>query len=421
MFMSQAACGKSAVWTAGLVVGNLIGAGILGLPVSLGICGLIPSLVLMAVYGALMFFSAEVLTREAVERKSPFFDLPSLYSTYLGSWAKWVAILTNAIILYGLLTAYISGASQIIADILHIEKGNFFVALVTAAVLSGITLLDLSIINKYNAVLVGALICAFGALLFLSFPAIQFSRLAETHWHYAPLAIPLIVTACHFHNIIPLLCRDLNWDLQAMRKAILWGMTVALLMNILWTVCGIGTLPRYGRNSLVLAYLANLPATVPMRNILDSHYFTVTAIFFSLTAIATSFIANGIGLMNFLNDLFSSATSENPGTRGNRFLIRTATFLPPVLIALYNPQIFLSALDVVGGVGIVTLFGILPCLIAILRPQRSRLFRFWGAFFLCFALAALCFAVVNITKGKPDLTKKSCTTYCHPQKNGRHL
>ena len=130
--MSQAACGKSAVWTAGLIVGNLIGAGILGLPVSLGICGLIPSLVLMAVYGALMFFSAEVLTREAVERKSPFFDLPSLYSTYLGSWAKWVAILTNAIILYGLLTAYISGASQIIADILHLEKGNFFVALVTA-------------------------------------------------------------------------------------------------------------------------------------------------------------------------------------------------------------------------------------------------------------------------------------------------
>ena len=213
---------QSTLWTAGLITGNLIGAGILALPVSLGVCGLAPSLILMVIYGALMFYSAEILSREAIERKNAFFDLPSLYAVYLGNFGKWAAILTNGIILYGLLVAYISGGAQIIADLADTQSGKSLIALGLAIVLSFLTILDLSVINKYNAVLVGVLLCAFGALIFLSFPAMNFSRLEENHWQHAPLAIPLIVTACHFHNIIPLLCRDLNWDLKAMRKAILW-------------------------------------------------------------------------------------------------------------------------------------------------------------------------------------------------------
>ena len=104
---------QSTLWTAGLITGNLIGAGILALPVSLGVCGLAPSLILMVIYGALMFYSAEILSREAIERKNAFFDLPSLYGSYLGNWGKWAAILTNGIILYGLLIAYISASLQV--------------------------------------------------------------------------------------------------------------------------------------------------------------------------------------------------------------------------------------------------------------------------------------------------------------------
>ena len=90
---------KTIVWTAGLVVGNLIGAGILALPVSLGLSGMAPALLLLGIYGAVMFFSAEILSREAVEKKSSTFDLPSLYGKYLGPWGKWVAVITNGIIL----------------------------------------------------------------------------------------------------------------------------------------------------------------------------------------------------------------------------------------------------------------------------------------------------------------------------------
>ncbi|MBM3244606.1 MAG: hypothetical protein FJZ15_02285 [Candidatus Omnitrophica bacterium] len=52
-----------------LVVGNLIGAGILALPVNTGLAGFMPSLINMFVFGAAMFYSAVVLAKEANEAK----------------------------------------------------------------------------------------------------------------------------------------------------------------------------------------------------------------------------------------------------------------------------------------------------------------------------------------------------------------
>ena len=68
-----------------LVVGNLIGVGILALPINTGLAGLIPALGGMIVLGGAMFFTALVLAREAVESRKENFNLPSLYRT-AGTW-----------------------------------------------------------------------------------------------------------------------------------------------------------------------------------------------------------------------------------------------------------------------------------------------------------------------------------------------
>ncbi len=400
---------KSIVLTAGLVVGNLIGAGILALPVSLGLSGMVPALLLLAVYGTLMFYSAEILTREAIERKSSTFDFPSLYKRYLGDWGKWVAILTNGIILYGLLVAYISGASQILADLFGNPFPVIWFALGAAILFSLLAIADLSVINRYNAVLIGVLLAVFVLLLLLCLPHLETGRLGISHWEYAPLAIPLAVTACHFHNIIPVLCKNLQWDIRAMRKAILLGMMLALVMNILWTMCGIGTLPRHGDNSLVLAYLRNLPATVPMGNILGSKLFTALAAVFSITAIVTSFIANGLGLMSFTRDLLSHSRFRKAVQNG--VIIKCVTFLPPAVIALLRPGIFIKALDVVGGIGIVTLFGILPALIALRHREYSAKMRLGGWIFLLLSIFALGAAIVSIAGVRPDTFGECCEAH----------
>ena len=372
------------VAASGLVVGNLIGAGILALPISLGLVGAIPSLISILLYSSMMLFTADVLAREAGEAKDEHFDYPSLYGHYLGKFGKWIAIATNAILLYGVLIAYISGGTQIMSDILGITGTHIHVALVLSAIFVVLTIMDLSIIHKYNTVLIVGLFIAFVGLIVLSVPNISTSRLFTTHWQYFGLTIPLVVTASHFHNIIPTLCKELKWDVALLRKAMIFGMIAAAIMNIAWTFCGIGCLERGGDNGLVTAYVNNLPATVPMSNVLNSNLFTLLAVIFSMVAITTSFLANGLGLMNFVKDILHNVFKID-----KLYLIRLVTFVPPVVIALLYPDIFIKALNVAGGIGIVTLFGVLPCLISVLKKENSLKFKLLGGFFLILSIAAL--------------------------------
>jgi tyrosine-specific transport protein len=97
-------------------------------------------------------------------------------------------------------------------------------------------------------------------------------------------------------------------------------------------------------------------------------------------------------------------TSHHPG-RTSPLLSRVLAFGPPLLIALIYPDIFLKAIDFAGGFGIVTLFGILPSIIAI-RKATTRTGKLLGIamlllFGIFFALeAAQEFGLLKIS---PDL------------------
>lgn len=377
-------CNFAVIAATGLIIGNLIGAGILALPISLGLVGATPSIIAIILYTALMLFTAYVLADEAGEAKSEHFDYPSLYGHYLGKWGKGIAIATNAIFLYGILVAYISGGTQIMSEILGITDSHIYVALAVAAVFITLTIMDLSIIYKYNTVLIIGLFIAFIGLIIFSVPHIQVERLSFTDWKYFGLTLPLVVTAAHFHNIIPTLCKDLKWDVKRLKDAILYGMIAAVIINTAWTFCGIGCLGREGDNGLITAYVNNLPATVPMSNIFNSQMFTIAAVIFSMVAITTSFLANGLGLMGFVKDILHNTFKIDKG-----YVTKLVTFVPPVIVALIWPEVFIKAINIAGGIGIVTLFGVLPCMIAVIKKENSLRFRITGGFFLILALIAL--------------------------------
>ena len=60
-----------------LITGNLIGAGILGLPVQAGLDGFIPTMVGMVIICTAMYFTAVVLGAEAIKQHKPSFNYPS--------------------------------------------------------------------------------------------------------------------------------------------------------------------------------------------------------------------------------------------------------------------------------------------------------------------------------------------------------
>ena len=136
-----------------LVTGNLIGAGILGIPVLAGLCGAVPALLCMIVFCVAMYYSACVLSEESIASRSASFNLPSLYHRYLGNIGKWVAVAANMLILYGLLTAYLAGGSAILVQLFHL-KSPIAVNVLYFLIITLLTVAGMSIIRKCNAVLI---------------------------------------------------------------------------------------------------------------------------------------------------------------------------------------------------------------------------------------------------------------------------
>lgn len=391
-FTRRVTGGGTSLAAAALIAGNLVGAGILGLPINTGLAGMLPSLLALIAGGALMYLSALILGDQAVRSRSETFDYPSLYEAFLGRVGKWAAIGANMIILYGLLTAYFTGGARIVASLIGVSQQQSLITLGFAAPLIILTCINLSLIQRLNTLLVVTLAGTFAFMVFLGAGHIEISRMAHTDWAFLPATLPIIVTAFHFHNIIPTISANLKWDPVLYRRAVITGMLMAFSMNGLWVLVGIGVIPLTGANSILEAWQSSTPATIPMGAIIQSQVFVLGAAFFSLVAISTSFLANGLGMQSFIRDLLVNTFGVN-----RRPLVIFLTFAPPLLIALVYPDIFLKALDVVGGVGIVILFGILPTLIVILDKGRSSRLRLVCVAGLIFAFAILVVEVLKDT------------------------
>ncbi len=185
-------------------------------------------------FAGLCFFSAVVLTREAVESSADNFNYPSLYHRYLGSVGKWLAILTNMLILYGLLTAYLSGGTSIIINIFNVPDDTRFweivILIIFFAGLSFFTTGGTKFIAKYNRLLMFLLGITFVLIVVLGMVHIEPERELYVNWNFIPFAIPVILTSFHFHNIIPSICKHLEWDTKAIVKAIIIGMLTGFIM-----------------------------------------------------------------------------------------------------------------------------------------------------------------------------------------------
>ena len=338
-----------------------------------------------------MFFTALILGNQVqLNRDQASFDYPSLYQKYFGNVGKWIAVAANVIILYGLLTAYFTGGAKVLSSMMGVSSNNVPLFLCFADFLIVITCINLQFIQKLNTVFIIFLAAAFGILTVIRSSHIEPVKLSYQDWNFLPATLPIIVTAFHFHNIIPVVVAELKYDAAAFKRSVMLGMLLAFVMNMVWVAVGIGVLPLTGKNSILQSYQSNIPATVPMGIELNSVVFTLVASLFARVAICTSFLANGVGLMNFIKDLLLGSKLPTP-----RPLVVFLTFAPPLLTAIFYPDIFPTALNVVGGIGIITLFGILPAGITLMNKSLSKGIKIVAALTLLFAGSVLVVEVMQ--------------------------
>ncbi len=345
-----------------LIGGAAVGAGILGLPVQTGLAGLLPSVLGQVLLAVALWVTAWIIAEGLIRRDAGNRDLAWLFEQELGPWGRWLTIAGYLVNYYGALVAYLAGAGAVLSTLLGWEGGRAGLTVAFFIPATALGLFGLAVVRRGNAVFMALLGLSLAYLLWRGLQGMQPARLAHTDWGFAPSILPIIMCSLAFHNMVPVTCRSLGYQRGPVRLALVLGMLIPLSLGLLWTLVVVGALPLSGgEGSLLGAFQADQPATLPLAAALHSPGIKVAGMVFSLCAILTSYLAVVVALMGFWRDLWPAA---------GRWTRAALTFLPPILVVEIYPDLFLQALDMAGGLGVALVFGVAPALM-LLRWRSS--------------------------------------------------
>ncbi|MFA6119426.1 MAG: aromatic amino acid transport family protein [Parachlamydiales bacterium] len=341
-----------------LIAGCCIGAGMLGLPILLGLCGFMPSMLLLFASWIFMTFTGLLL----VEINGWFYEQVNIISMSkkalgpIGQAISWILYLS---LFYSLGVAYISGGGKIFFSFFPFFGSSVLAIIFFVAIFASLVFLGTKIVDFSNRLLMVGLVVSYLIMTFLAVPKINSSYFTYVNMKYFLSPLPVLITSFGFHNMIPSLTAYMKGDLKRTKIAIIGGSAISLIIYFFWVVIVLGIIPLEGENGLREAFLKGNEATIPLRNILKSKIIISFAGFFAFFAIVTSFLTQTLGLTHFLADgLKIKINSKN-----NWWLILLAV-VPSTVFSLIYPDVFFKALDFAGAYCAVILFGILPALMA---------------------------------------------------------
>ncbi|MBL0677336.1 aromatic amino acid transporter [Aeromonas dhakensis] len=350
----------SLVGGACIIAGVCVGAGMLGLP-SAGagawtlwsVLAITLTMIVMTVSGWMLLesyqgyplrVSFDTVTRELLGEKVNAFNNLTVY-------------FVGGILLY----AYITSAGLIIDGMTGI--GSQWASILFTLGFSGLVWHSTRAVDRISVVLVIAMGLSFvfgiSGLSINIKPTLLFDTLSQ-HASYAPYALamlPVALTSFGYHHSVSSM-RAYYGEERRARYAILGGTAIALLFYLIWLVSVFGNLPR-SEFGPVVAQGGNVDVLLKaLASVIESEAVASALNAFSMAAILSSFIGVGLGVFDYLADLFKFDNS-----RQGRAKSWAATFLPPLLLSLLFPFGFLMAIGYAGAVA--TLWTcIIPALLA---------------------------------------------------------
>jgi len=334
-----------------LVTGCCIGAGMLGLPMDILTLGFVPSLFPLFFAWVYMNMSGVMLVELYAGVKEDI-NLMGLMEKTLGKVFKGITFILFAFLFYSILTAYINGSSIIIHDFiakLGLDLPFWFVVIGNTLLLFLGILFGTGEVDVINRVFVGGMFLTYFTLIALGIFNLNSDNLATMQWSkQVVFSIPLFLVSFGYQNLIPTLSNYLDRDKRKVILSFVIGTGIALGVYLIWNFITLGLAPEGASTTGSSAdFLTRIFAQSPGMILFLISIFSLFAIVTSLLTISTSFV-------DFLGDRTQK--------QSNRFFYCVCVLLPPLVFALFNPHIFLTALTYGAGFSAICLFGILPTL-----------------------------------------------------------
>ena len=347
-----------------IIASVCVGAGMLGLPSSgagawtlWSVLALTVTMVMMTLSGWMLLESFQhhdmrvsfnTVTRELLGEKLNLLNNLSVY-------------FVGGILLY----AYITSSGAILQGILGIDSklaSVLFVALFSLVVWHSTRAVD-----RISVVLIAFMVLSFVFGVSGLAANIDATRLFHSLTEelgqapYALAMLPVALTSFGYHHSVASM-RAYYGEEQKAKQAILGGTLIALALYLLWLLSIFGNLPRNafgpiiakgGDVDVLLGALASVIESKRVSNAIN---------LFSMAAILSSFIGVGLGVFDYLADLFKFDNS-----RAGRAKSWGVTFLPPLLLSLLFPFGFVVAIGYAGAAATVW-----ACIIPALLAKKSR-------------------------------------------------
>lgn len=337
-----------------LVAGTSIGGGMLALPIETGLSGFIPSIIVYFLCWGLMTCTGLLFLEVAMWMKKES-NLVTMAEETLGMGGKVFAWGLYLFLFYSLTLAYISGCgnllSQAFPSLVPAHWGPFVFALIFGPMIYAGTRL----VGKVNVIMMVGLALSYLTFVALGAPYVKVEKLAETDWSLALIGLPVAFTAFAYQGIIPTLVNYMGHDVRKTRMAIIIGSSIPFLTYIVWQALILGIVPRFGPGSLAEALVNNDNAVHPLRNFLQNPHVYMVGQYFAFFALVTSFFGVTLGLFDFLADGLKIEK-----TPMGKVALSLMVFVPPLMVSVYNPHLFLVALNYAGGFGCALLLGLMP-------------------------------------------------------------
>ncbi|HBM16730.1 MAG TPA: tryptophan/tyrosine permease [Lentisphaeria bacterium] len=331
-----------------IIIGTCIGGGILALPVGTSPDGFVTSVIVLffvwffMVLGALLFL-------EMTQWFPTGSNIISISHGTLGRFGEIVAWIIYIFLCYSLISAYVAGGGDIIK--LFSGKMGFnlagsisaiiFVLILGSVVYKGVKSID--IINRW---LMTLKFIALFAIIYMISPHVEMKNLLSGSPKYVTSAISITITSFGFSLVVPSLYDYFKGNVRIVRRIIYIGSLIPLCCYILWMFVIMGSIPAegdYGLISILKSGEATSGLIQSIQKYLNINSITSISSFFVSICVLTSFLGVSLALSDFFVDAL-----KLPKTRPGRFKKCLFTFVPPLLIVIFFPRIFVIALSYAG-------------------------------------------------------------------------
>lgn len=364
---------------------TIIGAGILALPIAATQSGFPPLLAVLLAIAVVAMFSGMYIA-EAVLAAGGSPHLPALAREHLGPWGMVAMLAGTMIYIYGALIGYLAAGGQIFFTL---SKGAIPVwagTLIYFAVASVIVGAGMAVVSAVGTALMYAMLMLIGILIAMALPAVRVPLLLRADWLAVLDVFGVVLFAYLGHSVIPSIACNLKRKTDIVR-VVLAGIAIPCLMYALWSLVVLGVIPLSSPSgvSLIASQAAGQPATIPLGLVLGGSVILLGNIFAAFSTL-TSYTGFGVSLKDAYGDLAATCNRPVAGS-----VLTALVVVPPLAVALYNPNSFVRTLEIAGTYGGGLFIGIMPVLIVLKLRRRAGAggFRTWGGNAAAYAVLAV--------------------------------